>query len=168
MVDLDSTTLRVVDIIDGTTVDGPGFRTSIYFAGCTHHCPGCQNMHTWNPESGVDMTIRELLTRINKNDFNVTFSGGDPLFQIRPLTVLAKEIAAMGKNIWCYTGYDYETIVANSEFAELLRYIDVLVDGRFIDALRDLTLLFRGSSNQRLIDVKNSTTECVKEWISPF
>lgn len=161
-------TLRVIDIINGTTVDGPGFRTSIYFAGCRHHCPGCQNPHTWSPESGREMSLTELLERIADNDFNVTFSGGDPLLQIKPLIELSKRIHAMGKTIWCYTGYEYEEIAASHELSEILNHIDVLVDGRFVEEKRDISLLFRGSSNQRLIDVRNSSIGNIKMWESQF
>ena len=74
-------TLRVIDIIEGTSVDGPGLRTSIYFAGCTHRCPGCHNQHTWPFDAGRDMTVDELIGIVNEAGMNVTFSGGDPLLQ---------------------------------------------------------------------------------------
>lgn len=144
-------TLRVIDIIDGTSVDGSGLRTSIYFAGCDHRCPGCHNPSTWDFGAGHDMTIEELMIRIIDNDFNVTFSGGDPLYQTIPLTTLAKAIKKTGKTIWCYTGFIYEEIADKSPYKELLKNIDVLVDGPFIQSLRDTDLHFRGSSNQRII-----------------
>lgn len=144
-------TLRVIDIIDGTSVDGPGLRTSIYFAGCDHRCPGCHNPSTWDFRAGHDMTIDELMSRITDNDFNVTFSGGDPLYQVVPLTALAKAIKKTDKTIWCYTGFTYEDIANNNPYKELLKHIDVLVDGPFIQSLRDPDLHFRGSSNQRII-----------------
>lgn len=148
---MDSVTLRVIDIIDGTSVDGPGLRTSIYFAGCDHRCPGCHNPSTWDFDAGHDMTIDELMSRIIDNDFNVTFSGGDPLYQATPLNILANEIKNIGKTIWCYTGFIYEKIADISPYKELLKNIDVLVDGPFIQSLRDTDLHFRGSSNQRII-----------------
>lgn len=150
-------TLRVIDIVAGTSVDGPGLRTSIYFAGCPHHCPGCHNPHTWDYSAGQDMSIEEIMATVIENDFNVTFSGGDPLVQSEALTALAKEIKAIGKTIWCYTGYRYEDIITNKKLTELLPHIDVLVDGRFVNDLRDTSLLFRGSSNQRIIDVAKSS-----------
>lgn len=143
--------LRVVDIVDGTSVDGPGLRTSIYFAGCDHRCPGCHNPSTWDFSAGRDMTVDELMHRIIDNEFNVTFSGGDPLYQFEPLTVLARAVKAAGKTIWCYTGFIYEDLLADPRYAELLSLIDVLVDGPFILSLRDTDLHFRGSSNQRII-----------------
>ena len=148
-------TLRVVRIVEGTSVDGPGLRTSIYFAGCLHHCPGCHNPETWNPDCGTEMTVGEIMRIIRENDFNVTFSGGDPLYQIEPLRVLAAEIKRSGKTIWCYTGFVYEDLLGNDSFIKLQQYIDVLVDGPFVEKLKDINLQFRGSSNQRIITLHN-------------
>lgn len=159
-------TLRVLDIIEGTSVDGPGLRTSIYFAGCQHHCHGCHNPQSWDENGGKEMSIPEIMEIIIENDFNVTFSGGDPLFQIDNLTTLAREIKKTGKTIWCYTGYRYEEIFNRQKFNKLLEIIDVLVDGRFENNLKDTSLRFRGSSNQRLIDVKKSTPDNIIEWSS--
>lgn len=161
--------LRVIDTVDGTTVDGIGFRTSIYFAGCRHRCPGCHNPSTWDFAAGCDVSIEELMAIITKNDMNVTFSGGDPIFQAEVLLPLAKEIAKSGKTIWCYTGFTYEQLLTMPHASELLDYIEVLVDGRFIEQLRDTELLFRGSSNQRLIDVKATRRSGkIVEWVSDF
>lgn len=149
--------LRVIDISEGTSVDGPGLRTSIYFAGCTHKCSGCHNPQSWDPKSGRDVTIDELLKVIDYNDFNVTFSGGDPLFQAEEVTELARRIKnELHKNIWCYTGYLWENIVDDPRFRPLLETIDVLVDSPFILSQRDIELRFRGSTNQRIIDVRQS------------
>ncbi len=149
-------TLRVLDIIGGTSVDGPGLRTSIYFAGCTHNCPECHNPESHDPAGGHPMTLDEIMEIITDNDFNVTFSGGDPMYQAEALLPLARLIHEAGYTLWCYTGYTYEEVVASPVMNRLLDYIDVLVDGRYIDALRDTQLRFRGSSNQRIIDVKAS------------
>ncbi len=146
-------TLRVAGIVDGTAVDGPGLRTSIYFAGCDHRCPGCHNPHTWPFDAGEDIASDELLRRIADNDFDVTFSGGDPMYQAERLVPLARAIKAMGKNIWCYTGFVYDDIRDLAPYSQLLKYIDVLVDGPYIEALRDPSLRFRGSSNQRIIEL---------------
>lgn len=148
-----------MDIVDGTSVDGPGLRTSIYFAGCAHKCPGCHNEHTWDFMAGKDMTVDELMDHITREGFNVTFSGGDPLYQSEALIGLAERIKAEGYNLWCYTGFRFEDIVAAGEpenAKTLLNYIDVLVDGPFIMELKDISLRFRGSSNQRIIDVRKS------------
>lgn len=156
--------MRVLDIIAGTTVDGPGLRTSIYFAGCTHHCPGCHNPESWDLGGGNDMSIDEIATRVIEEDFDVTFTGGDPFAQVDSLIELAKKIKAHGKNIWCYTGYTYEEIVTDERLSRLLPYIDVLVDGPFMMDKRDVKLLFRGSSNQRLVDVAKSTPDSIVLW----
>ena len=156
--------LRVLDIVGGTSVDGPGLRTSIYFAGCSHHCPGCHNPQSWDAAGGVEMSIDEIMAVIDENDFNVTFSGGDPLLQAEGVGELARRLKADGRTVWCYTGYTYEEVAADARFADLLENIDVLVDGRFVEALRDVTLRFRGSSNQRLVDVAASTPGAVVEW----
>ncbi len=160
--------MRVIKIIDGTTVDGPGFRTSIYFAGCTHHCPGCHNRHTWDINAGEEMSIEEILHRVEANDLNVTFSGGDPMMQIEELIQLAKEIRQLGKTIWCYTGYTYDEVAADPKMSALLPFMEVLVDGPYIDSLRDTTLLFRGSSNQRLISIPDSTPVTPHLWTPSF
>ncbi|MGN0219266.1 MAG: anaerobic ribonucleoside-triphosphate reductase activating protein [Muribaculaceae bacterium] len=163
----DDIKLRVVDIVDGTSVDGPGLRTSIYFAGCDHRCPGCHNPSTWPHDAGRDMSISEIIARIDDNGFNVTFSGGDPLYQADKVAVLAEEIKRrLGKTVWCYTGFTYDELAEGPEdVRRLLRAVDVLVDGPFVEALRDTSLLFRGSANQRLIDVR-ATVEAghIVDW----
>lgn len=159
--------MRVLDIVAGTTVDGPGLRTSIYFAGCTHHCPECHNPESWDMAGGNDMSIDDILSRVIEEDFDVTFTGGDPLAQIDSLVELAARIKEAGKSIWCYTGYLYEEVASDSSLSRILPYIDVLVDGRFHIAERDVKLLFKGSRNQRLIDVRKSTPEAPVIWQSP-
>lgn len=145
--------LRVLDIVSGTSVDGPGLRTSIYFAGCHHACPGCHNPLSHDPNGGYPITVGDLLDKITVNDENVTFSGGDPLYQpVAPLIELADALHSRGYDIWCYTGFIYEDTCDNP----LLRHIDVLVDGPFVESLRDTSLVFRGSSNQRIIDLNKT------------
>ena len=156
--------MKIIKIIDGTSVDGPGLRTSIYFSGCSHHCPGCQNPQTWDINAGNDTDIDDVLKTVIDNDFDVTFSGGDPLFQVEEVTELAKRIKQIGKNIWCYTGYTYEQILADCKLSQILPFIDVLVDGRFDINLRDISLRFRGSANQRLIDVHKSQQGKIAIW----
>lgn len=144
--------LRVIDIVEGTAVDGPGLRTSVYFAGCDHHCPGCHNPHTWDFTAGHDMSVEELIEIIADAGFNVTFTGGDPAYQSRALIPLAREIKRMGYSIWMYTGFRLEELYDVPGAIELLEYIDCLVDGPFIIGQRDTSLRFRGSANQRIID----------------
>lgn len=151
-------TISILDILEDTTVDGPGFRTSIYAAGCTNACPGCHNPNSWDIRNGHMMSTDEILERVLSDKFaDVTFSGGDPMFQPEGFTELARAIKAQSnKNIWCYSGYLYENILLNKRQAALLPYIDILVDGPFVQKLYDEALYFRGSSNQRLIDVSSS------------
>lgn len=153
--------LSILDIIEDTTVDGPGFRTAIYAAGCPNRCPGCHNPESWDIRKGRRVPTEEILEKVLADDFaNVTFSGGDPMFQPEGFAELAQAIKEKSrKNIWCYTGYRFENLLQNPRQASLLKYIDVLVDGRFEQALRDDSLLFRGSRNQRLIDVQRSLKE---------
>lgn len=150
--------LSILDIIEDTTVDGPGFRTAIYAAGCPNQCPGCHNPDSWDIRRGRRMSTEEILERVLADDFaDVTFSGGDPMFQPEGFAELAAAIKSRSrKSIWCYTGYTYEKLLSNPHQAALLKHIDVLVDGRFEEQLRDEQLCFRGSSNQRLIDVQAS------------
>lgn len=143
--------MKVLSIVAGTSVDGPGLRTSIYLAGCSHHCPGCHNPQSWDPASGSEMSIQQIVDRIIYEGFDVTLTGGDPFFAPEQLLPLLKAIHETDKNIWCYTGYTYEQILADPERRVLLRYIDVLVDGPYIECQRTLSLPFRGSSNQRLV-----------------
>ena len=149
--------LRVLDIARGTTVDGPGLRDSIYLAGCHHACEGCHNPQSWDMNGGKEMTDDEVMVILREDDFDVTFSGGDPMYRAEDVARLARRIRAeLGKNIWCYTGFMFEDIVDKEPFRSLLDTIDVLVDGPFVLAGRDISLRFRGSGNQRIIDVKQS------------
>lgn len=150
--------LRVLDIIPGTSVDGPGLRTTIYFAGCGHHCEGCHNPQSWDPDGGRLMSAEEILDIIEDNGFNVTFSGGDPLFQVERLIPLALEIRRRGYNIWLYTGYTFEQVAASERLRPILDAVDVVVDGPFMLPLRDIHLRFRGSSNQRILLSPSGTT----------
>lgn len=153
--------LSVLDIIEDTTVDGPGFRTAIYAAGCGNRCPGCHNPDSWDINKGNWISTDTILEKVLEDEFaNVTFTGGDPLFQAQGFTRLATDIKRYSnKNIWCYTGLSFETIIRNKEQSALLPYIDVLVDGRFVQSLYSESLVFRGSKNQRLIDVQSTLRE---------
>lgn len=150
--------ISVLDIIEDTMVDGPGFRTSIYCAGCSHACPGCQNPQSWDINHGHLMSTREIMDIIKSDPYaNVTFSGGDPMYQAEGFTELALAIKEeTDKDIWCFTGFTYESILHTPSRLALLEQLDVLVDGPFIQTLRNPDLLFRGSSNQRLINVPAS------------
>lgn len=154
----DAMKISVIKIKESTTVDGPGLRTSIYCAGCANACPGCHNPQTWDINAGTMMDIDEIMSKIEAEDFcDVTFTGGDPMFQAKGFAELAKRIKnTTNKNIWCYTGYTFEECLANTERRELLKLVDILVDGRFDLSLRNTDLLFKGSENQRIIDVQAS------------
>lgn len=147
--------VSIMDIIDGTVVDGPGFRLSIYCAGCGHHCNGCHNPQSWEIKNGRFVDIDELVRIVSASPWNVTFSGGDPFFQAEGFALLARRIKEeCGKTIWCYTGFTIEQLVEEGDphRLALLKSIDVLVDGPFVEALKDPDLRFRGSSNQRILD----------------
>lgn len=148
-------TFQVIDIIRGTTVDGPGFRTAIYFAGCRHQCPGCHNPQSWDENGGRPYSLQEIIDIVREEDFDVTLTGGDPLFSPFKTAILAQAIKELGYNIWLYTGYTYEDILSSPELSKPLPYLDVLVDGPYIESLRDTDLPFRGSSNQRIIRLKD-------------
>ena len=153
--------IRILDILEETMADGPGLRTSIYCAGCHHKCPGCHNPQSWDMNGGYEVEIDKLLEIILSDEFsNVTFTGGDPFYQAEAFTELAAAIkASSNKTIWCYTGFTYEEILKNSTMSKLLEHIDVLVDGPFVKELRDPELLFRGSSNQRIIYLTGKSEE---------
>ena len=153
--------IRVLDIIEDTMVDGTGLRTSIYCAGCAHHCPGCHNPQSWDFGAGRLMSTEEIMDIIKADPFaDVTFSGGDPMYQADGFAELATAIKRdTDKTIWCYTGFTFEELLADETKHRLLSLIDVLVDGPFVLSLRNLDLPFRGSSNQRIIDVPQSMRE---------
>lgn len=155
------TKLSILDIVHDTTVDGPGFRTSVYAAGCIHQCVGCHNPHSWNIANGRFYSVDALLEIVKEDEFaNVTLSGGDPLMQVDGFTELAKRIKEeTSKNIWCYTGFNFEQILRSNKLSQILPFTDVLVDGKYINDLRNTDLQFRGSSNQRIIDVQKSLSE---------
>ena len=148
-------TVRILDILFETTADGPGLRTAIYFAGCRHYCPGCHNPQSWDMNGGYEVTIDYLLDLVKDDEFaDVTLTGGDPLYQCDAVTELARRIKAeTDKTIWCYTGFTYEEVLDNAWLSQILPHIDVLVDGPFKEELRTTELPFRGSSNQRIIEL---------------
>lgn len=144
-------TYKILDIVRGTTVDGPGFRTAIYFAGCRHQCPGCHNPQSWDFEGGDLMTLDEIIEIVKEEDFDVTFTGGDPLYMPDKIATLAKAIKDEGYNIWLYTGFTIEEISQSPHLSMPLPYLDAIVEGPYIEAERDPDLRFRGSRNQRII-----------------
>ena len=146
--------MKVMNILHDSVVDGEGLRTVIFFAGCPHHCRGCHNPSSWNMDNGTEMSIDEIMVEIESNPLtDVTFSGGEPFFQAEEVAKLAERIRKLGKNIWVYSGYTYEEIVKDPCKRELLNHCNVLVDGPFKMEERNLSLTFRGSNNQRIIEL---------------
>ena len=148
--------INILDIIRGTTVDGPGFRTSIYISGCRHRCHGCHNPESWSFELGNAMSLEEIMDIVKEEDFDVTLSGGDPLYHPDWVAKLCDEIHKLNHTVWLYTGFTWEEIKDSPILLEAINKCDVIVDSPFILELKDTDLLFRGSSNQRIIDVKQS------------
>lgn len=158
-------TVRLSGIIYESLTNGPGMRRVLFAQGCKHNCKECFNPHTHDFEGGQVFQIKELVDDVNKNPLikGVTFSGGDPLEQGESFAKIAKELKNLNKNIWCYTGYTFEYILENKNkragWNELLNNIDVIVDGKFDIDKKDENLKYRGSSNQRIIDVQKSLKE---------
>ena len=156
------TEIRIAGIVRESIVDGPGFRFTIFAQGCPHGCEGCHNPQTHDFNGGKVTTIGRLMEEISKTGLlrGVTFSGGDPFCQAKALAELATEIHARGLDVISYTGYTYEQLIsgANKEngWLDLLSNIEYLIDGRFVLAKKSLSIKFRGSTNQRIIDVKKS------------
>ncbi|WP_284139092.1 MULTISPECIES: anaerobic ribonucleoside-triphosphate reductase activating protein [unclassified Virgibacillus] len=148
--------MKVMNIIHDSVVDGPGLRTVIFLAGCPHQCPGCHNPESWKMTNGTNMSIEEILREVESNPLtDVTLSGGEPFIQAKELVKLVALLKERGKNVWIYSGYTYEQLSTsiNPYQQELLALCDVLVDGKFIQEERDLSLSFRGSRNQSIIDL---------------
>ena len=141
-------------------VDGPGFRYVVFVQGCPHRCPGCHNPESHDFDGGYDITVGEVFEQImaNPNLRGVTFSGGEPFEQTEALLELAHLVKGAGLTLMSYSGYTLEELEARHAAAtdELLSLLDILVDGRFVESLRNLTLIYRGSENQRVIDMNNT------------
>ncbi len=154
-----TTELKLAGVVRESIVDGPGLRFAIFCQGCPHNCKGCHNMATHDFSEGYFCSLDKILNAIDANPLldGVTFSGGEPFCQPEPFEQLATEIKKRNLNIVVYTGYTYEELIAkakeNAAIMRLLDLTDILIDGPFIEAQKDLTLLFRGSRNQRVIDM---------------
>ena len=154
--------IRIAGLTNDSIVDGQGIRYTIFTQGCPHHCPGCHNQTALPIDGGKDAAVEEILAKIKQNPLldGITLSGGEPFLQADPCTVLAMEAHALGLTVWTYTGFTYEVLLAgiadNPEWGSLLNETDVLVDGPFMQNEKSLELAFRGSKNQRLIDMKKT------------
>jgi anaerobic ribonucleoside-triphosphate reductase activating protein len=158
----DSKLIRLSGIAHESLVNGPGIRRVLYSQGCRHNCDNCFNKDTHSFAGGELKLMDEIIEDIKGNPMlrGVTFSGGDPLEQARKFAYIAKEVKSNNLSVWCYTGYTFEHILENKNeqngWNELLRYIDVLVDGKFDENKKNPRIKYRGSSNQRVIDVQQS------------
>ena len=154
--------MRIAGFVEESIVDGPGFRIVIFFQGCAHHCYGCHNPETWDFEGGKEVSFDLIKKIIDDNPYadGITLSGGDPLYQIDASTEIAEYAKSKGLDVILYTGFLFEEVLemtkANQRLKDLLNNVDTLIDGPFILEKRHLSLKFRGSSNQRIIDVKKS------------
>ncbi len=157
-----SVRLAIKDIQTDSIVDGEGIRSVIWFQGCSHNCFGCHNPETHDFKGGVEVPLEDVKEQIDNLEYQngVTFSGGDPMMQIEALEELAGYIKEKGMNVWVYTGYTFEQVLemskTNEHYLNALKNIDVLVDGPFVMDKKSFDVMFRGSSNQRIIDVAKS------------
>jgi anaerobic ribonucleoside-triphosphate reductase activating protein len=143
--------IRIAGIVPESYVDGEGIRFAIFMQGCLRNCAGCHNPETHALDGGKIIDTDEIITAIKKDPLltGITLSGGEPLLQIAPALELAKTAKTLGLDVWLYTGYKFEEIPSDAD--ELLKFVDVVVDGEYMEELRDLELEFRGSKNQRII-----------------
>lgn len=155
--------IRIAGTVNDSIVDGKGIRFTIFVQGCPHRCKGCHNPQTHDFEGGKIINSDDIIEKVRSNPLldGVTFSGGEPFCQAHELAVLAKEIKKLNLNldIVTYTGYDFEYLYQNRDkngYGELLENTDFLIDGKFIEELKDWRIKFRGSSNQRYLDCRKS------------
>ena len=169
--------LDLSGILSDSIVDGPGIRTTVFSQGCPHHCPGCHNPETWAFGCGTQVPEEAVVEIVESNPLcrGVTFSGGEPFAQPEGFARLAGLLKEKGYEIASYSGYTFEELLAGSEAQkELLQSIDILIDGRFLLAQKSLEIAFRGSRNQRILDVKKSLAEgravetTSKRWLGEY
>ena len=172
--------IRIADIIEESFVDGEGVRFAIFVQGCHHNCKGCHNPTTHDFNGGRLVDTEQIITKFKSAPLisGITLTGGEPLCQIKAVTELAAAAKDSGLSVWCYTGCIYEELIDNineyekkffttKEINIFLNYVDVLVDGPFIESQRDLTMNFCGSRNQRLINIpKTRAQEKIILWAS--
>lgn len=151
--------IRIADIIQESFVDGAGIRCAVFFQGCNRDCRGCHNPQTHDLNGGYVMDTGEIIKLFRADDLitGITLTGGEPLLQIPAAIDLARAAKRLCLNVWCYTGYTFENLPHDAQ--PLMNYVDVLVDGEYREEERDLSLLFRGSKNQRVIDLNRTRQE---------
>lgn len=148
--------MRVYGIVDDSIVDGPGFRLAVFAQGCPHGCPGCHNPESHALGGGTLRDTSEIAALMDANQLldGITLTGGEPFMQCEACLELSRAAHARGLNVWCYTGFEYEQLLERPDARALLDEVDVLVDGPFVLSERSLELRFRGSRNQRVIDLR--------------
>ena len=154
--------LDLSGIVSDSIVDGPGIRTTVFAQGCPHHCPGCHNPETWDFGCGTTVPVEAIVDIVRSNPLcrGVTFSGGEPFAQSAGFARLARLLKEKGYEVASYSGYTFEELLNGSDDQkELLASIDVLIDGPFVMAEKSLEIAFRGSRNQRILDVKKGLAE---------
>lgn len=160
---MESTKIKLCGVVNDSIVDGPGLRYTIFTQGCPHHCLGCHNPQSWDINGGYEENVEKIVQDILKNPLldGVTLSGGEPFLQCQSLIVLLHQLKLQSSlHIMIYSGYTFEEILQQGQQAiTLLKLCDTLVDGRFIQTLRSLELIYKGSSNQRIIDIQKSIKE---------
>lgn len=157
----------VARIAYSTSVDGVGLRNSLYVSGCNIHCKGCHNKQWWPINSGKEMEIEDVYQNLNTDDFNISILGGEPLLQYEAVTELCRLIKSRTKKtIWLWTGFEMKQI--QDRFPDLLNYVDVVVDGPFKEELKDLSLCFRGSSNQKIYSIDHLRENIAKDISDQF
>lgn len=161
--------LYLAGTAENSIVDGPGIRFTVFAQGCPHHCPGCQNPGTWPFAGGTPTTPEALVQQITADPLvrGVTFSGGEPFAQAAGFARLAALLRGRGYEVACYTGYIFEQLFqsGNADWQALLHNLDVLVDGPFVQSEQSLELAFRGSRNQRILDVPASLAAGKAVWV---
>lgn len=154
--------IRVSGLVEESIVDGPGMRYVVFAQGCLHNCKGCHNPATHALDGGHLVNVDDIINDVKKNPLlkGITFSGGEPFLQAEAFTELAKKCHELGLDVICYTGYTFETLISSfdehSDWKSLLQNVDIIIDGPFVEAKKSLLLLFRGSSNQRILDTVSS------------
>lgn len=146
--------MRLAGIVRDSIVNGVGVRDVVFFQGCSKRCKGCHNPETWDYDGGCHRFLGDVVKELSESSNDVTISGGEPFDQFSDLFDLCKQLHKQGKTIWVYTGNVVDP--TKQIYQKLSQYVDVIVDGRFVEELKDSNLLFRGSSNQRLINLPES------------
>lgn len=169
--------LDLSGIVSDSIVDGPGIRTTVFSQGCPHHCPGCHNPETWDFGCGTKVPVEAIVDIVKSNPLcrGVTFSGGEPFAQAEGFARLAKLLKEQGYEVASYSGYTFEELLEGSQDQkQLLESIDILIDGPFLLAEKSLEIAFRGSRNQRILDVKKSLAAgkavetASKRWLGEY